>query len=308
MPVLRAFALVLLLLGTLAVGLLLQASARFGAVVPTWLPVLFCRLMLGTLGVRLTIRGASHPRAARLLVANHVSWLDILALGAVEPLCFSAKREVGSWPVIGPLAHVLDTIFVDRTRRMSIPRVNRAMAARLSTGRSVLLFPEGTTRDGVALGPFKTSHLACLRVLGETPSGSPGPGVQPVLVAYSDPRAAWIGDATLLPHLWSVLSGPALRCTLVFGDPAAVAAGFDRKALGRSLRAAIDDLRPLALAAGAPRLDGANTLKHRALLAEPGRGTPEDAKAFTGSLGSDRGLGARRRRFGFPGFGAQGGA
>ena len=151
-------------------------------------------------------------------------------------MAFLAKSEVAAWPLIGGIAAARRTVFVERRRRRCIPGVNRAIAARLAEGFSLLLFPEGTTHDGTAVGPFRTSHLACLA----EGSGAGGAGrhqpVQTLAIRYSDRRAAWVGDAALVPHLWAVLRGPPMEAVLTYGPLRVVPPGFDRKALGRALR------------------------------------------------------------------------
>ena len=220
-----------------------------------------CRVLLALLGVRLRVEGAP---ATGLLVANHVSWLDAMLVLSARPLCVLAKSEVGTWPIIAALAASQGTVFVDRRRRRCIPAVNAAMADRLASGRAVLLFPEGTTHDGRRRGRFHTSHLACLRSLFACVPGRLRAEVQPVALAYSDPVAAWIGDDTLVSHLWRVLQRPGMTCHLRFGTPIAVERGYDRKALGRALRGEVEALlsreplaRPAALPAGDIAVPGA---------------------------------------------------
>ena len=197
---------------------------------------LFCRVMLRLLRVEVTVTAKPCPPAgARLVVANHVSWIDILALGSLEPLCFLAKREVASWPAIAAFARRQGTIFHDRASRRTIPATNAALAACLAEGRSVLLFPEGTTHDGMRRGRFLTSHLACLRDRFRADPALIRCPVQTVALAYSDPAAAWIGDDSLVPHLWRLLKRPRMRCSLVFGTPMMVEWDYDRKVLGRRL-------------------------------------------------------------------------
>lgn len=218
---------------------------------------LFCRMLLALLRVRVVVAAGAALSASRLLVANHVSWIDVLVLGSREPLCFVAKREVVSWPLVGSLARLAGTVFVDRARRRALLQVNRAMAARLGAGRSVLLFPEGTTHDGTRRGRFLTSHLACLRDrLAAAPDVTACP-VQAVAITYSGAHAAWIGDDTLLPHLWRVLRRPPLSCALAYAIPRDVGRGDDRKVLGRALAADVEHLlrdrpsSPPAVTAGA---------------------------------------------------------
>ena len=208
---------------------------------PGWPMVLCCRVLLGLLRIRV-VREGGPGVGARLVVANHVSWADILVLGSLEPLCFLAKREIGTWPLIATLSRVQGTVYVDRERRRTIPAVNRTMADRLGQGRSVLLFPEGTTHDGTRRGRFLTAHLGCLRDRLTAPPGLGACAVQAVGLAYSDPAAAWVGDATLVPHLWAVLRRPPMTCTVSYGRNRAVIPGHDRKALGRVLALEIEAL------------------------------------------------------------------
>ena len=244
MRVWRAVAIGLLLAAFLIVGIPLQLLIRqFGPNADDWVPTLLCRMLLGLLQVRVVSPGGERAAArGRLLVANHVSWIDVLALRSIEPLCFTAKQEVGSWPGVATFARLQRTIFIDRRRKRQIPRANRAMAAQLGQGRSVLLFPEGTTYDGVRRGRFLTSHLGSLaEVLRDAPDRREV-GLQAAGIAYSDPAAAWIGDATLLPHLWSILGRPPIRCTVTYGAVLSVEGGQDRKALGRTLAESVEAL------------------------------------------------------------------
>lgn len=250
MAVLRAGLIVLLVLVLALIVMPLQGLiVRRGGPAPAWVLRLACRALLACMGVRVQVRG--HVRSTpRLIVANHVSWLDILAVASIEPVCFVAKSEVASWPLVSGLAALHGTIFIDRARRRLIPPANAVMARHLGAGRSVLLFPEGTTHDGAVLGRFHTAHLGCLRDRMTADPQLPACAVQPLAVFYSDPVAAWVGDATLVPHLWAVLRGPRLSCTLAYGETTLAERGHDRKALGLLLRHEIE--RTLATLAPAP--------------------------------------------------------
>lgn len=230
----------LLLALVLACGLgvapLSGAAARLGLRGWALWPRPACRAALALLRVRVVARGAVPPSGPRLIAANHVSWLDILAVSSVEPVAFLAKSEVAAWPLIGGIAAAQRTVFVERRRRRCIPGVNRAIAGRLVEGHSLLLFPEGTTHDGTAIGPFRTSHFAALAEGPKAGRAGHGHAVQSLAIRYGDPRAAWIGDAALVPHLWAVLTGPPMAVELTYGPLRAVPHGFDRKALGRALR------------------------------------------------------------------------
>lgn len=217
-----------------AVSAVAGRPGPLGGVAPASLGPPFCRYLLRLLRLQVVVAGAPGP-GPRVLAANHVSWLDVLVLNSREPLCCLAKREVGTWPVVSAIAAAHGTVYVDRTRRRSIPAANRALASRLCQGRSVLLFPEGTTHDGRRRGRFLTSHLACLRDRFAADAAAESGAVQAATLSYSDPAAAWTGDAALLPHLWAVLAGPPIVCRLSYGRMRRVVPGYDRKRLGADL-------------------------------------------------------------------------
>jgi lyso-ornithine lipid O-acyltransferase len=210
------------------------------------IPVVLCRILLRLFRVRLRIVGSPAPDQPRLVAANHISWIDILVLSSVEPLCFRAKREVGAWPFVGAFARLQGTVFVDRARRRSIPAANGAMAERMLDARSVLLFPEGTTGHGLFLRKFHSSHFAAARDLLARAAGVECVVVQPAAISYSSSSAAWVGDAFLLPHVWSVLAGEPLSCDLIFGEPLRYARGADRKVIAQTVAARIALMRAAA--------------------------------------------------------------
>ncbi|WP_051335624.1 lysophospholipid acyltransferase family protein [Methylocapsa acidiphila] len=237
----RATIICLSLIASFAVAAPLQwAARRRGWTLRFWLPVFVSRALMRLLRVEVHAQGAASGGGGPLLLAaNHVSWIDILAVSSVAPVCFLAKKEVRGWPVISAFARVQETVFVDRTQRRSIPGANAAIASRMLAGRPALLFPEGTTGDGLALRRFHSSHFAAARDLLAEAQEVEAVRVQPLAIRYSSPAAAWYGDATLLPHLWSLLKGKPLRCDLVFGAPLAYGRGTDRRALTRQVEASV---------------------------------------------------------------------
>ena len=252
MRAVRMVAIGVLLVAFLIVGIPVQLVLRqVSRDADEWIPALLCRLLLAILRVRVDASaGAAAAEPGRLLVANHVSWIDVLALRSIEPLSSTAKQEVGTWPGVGTFARMQRTIFIDRRRTRQLLRVNREMAAQFGQGRSVLLFPEGTTHDGIRRGRFLTSHLGCLaEVLRHEPDRRTVP-LQAAGIAYSDPAAAWLGDATLLPHVWLILSRPPIRCTVTYGAVLAVQRGQDRKALGHALAEKVEALLASTAPAG----------------------------------------------------------
>jgi 1-acyl-sn-glycerol-3-phosphate acyltransferase len=243
MAYIRTVAICLAILVFVVVGVPLQWIAlRFGWPLQRLVPVACCRVLVRLLRMKVTAHGTPIRRGARLLAANHVSWLDILALSSVEPVCFLAKKEVASWPVVSTFVRLQETVLIDRQRRRAIPGVNATMARRMLAGRSMLLFPEGTTGDGVSLKKFKSSHFASARDLLAEAVGIEQVAVQPIAIRYSSRSAAWHGDATLLPHVWSLLKGEPLRCDLVFGEPLPYCRGANRKHVTHEVHARIDHM------------------------------------------------------------------
>src|ERR1700731_3033704 len=160
MAYLRAVLIVLTLLLFLSLAPLQWLALRRRWPLRLWLPVALGRTLASLLPLRFFEKRAPPPQGPRLIVANHVSWLDIVVLCSIEPACFLAKREVEVWPVVSHFARLQETVFVDRQRWRTIPAANAAMARRMVAGRPVLLFPEGTTGDGSVLHKFHSSHFA----------------------------------------------------------------------------------------------------------------------------------------------------
>ncbi len=175
------------------------------------------RRVLAVLGVDLQVRGALTP-GAQLLVANHVSWLDILALQCLHPQArFVSKADVQHWPVARTLARGANALFVERDRPRQARQAVEEMTAVLRDGGTVVVFPEGTTSDGQGVLPFKTSLLqAALHA---------GTRVQPVALRYSElghalsPSAPYIGDVSLLQSLWRLSCAEALQLRLTVLAP-----------------------------------------------------------------------------------------
>lgn len=218
-----------LLIGLLAVPLLRELAARTLA-----------RALLAVLGVRVVRRGPA-PRPGSLLVANHVSWLDILALVALggqsrpaaenQPPKLVAKREVGRWPAIGRLAAATGTVFVDRGRPRSLPATVAEVAAALRAGRSVAVFPEGTTFCGVTRGRFRPAMFQAA-----IDAGAP---VVPVAITYDSTAAAFVGDDTLWSSVRRVAGLRTLTVTLILAPALRPAAGADRRMLARAAQASV---------------------------------------------------------------------
>jgi len=223
------------------IGLLLGGRAA-GLV-----PVLWHRFALRLLGVRVLVTGAPGKARPLLLVANHVSWLDISVLGSIAPLSFVAKSEVAGWPVFGLLAKLQRTIFVDRARRSASGDTVERVARRLARGDIVVLFAEGTSGDGNRVLPFRSSLLgAAERALAASGTAH----IQPVAIAYvrmhglplgrqHRAHVAWYGAMDLIPHLKRLIAIGGIDVRVVFGAVTPLAEGADRKRIAGAAGAAV---------------------------------------------------------------------
>jgi 1-acyl-sn-glycerol-3-phosphate acyltransferase len=226
------------------------------------LTVAFHRLLCFTIDARLRLHGAPSLAPRRLIVSNHVSWLDIPLLGAIEPMTFLAKKEVGG-AFLGRQAALLQGIvFVDRQRKRGLPEVNANMARAMRAREPVLLFAEATTSDGNRLLRFRSSHFEAIwQARADGAAGLGDAVVQPVFLHYSGlaglpvaridrPIVAWYGDMTFLPHLWRFLRAGGATCEVYYGDPIPVQAAADRKLLARETERAVRHLAERARMGG----------------------------------------------------------
>ncbi|MEY2342468.1 lysophospholipid acyltransferase family protein [Acidithiobacillus sp. IBUN Pt1247-S3] len=178
----------------------------------------WCGVALRILGIRLRVAGPL-PQAPMMLAANHVSYLDILALAAIQPGQFVAKKEMESWPLFGRLARRLGTFFIDRGDARASQRLLKDAAQVLREGRILTIFPEGTTSDGTDVGDFFAAPFETA-VTAETM-------VVPVTLRYEDvlrPGHAdricpFIGEDTLAGHLWRLTASAPLTLRVHFGMP-----------------------------------------------------------------------------------------
>jgi 1-acyl-sn-glycerol-3-phosphate acyltransferase len=200
------------------------------------LPRLFYRLLLGFVKVRVRVRGVKPEEIPQLIVANHISWMDIPALGSLYPISFLAKLEVASWPVLGSFARLQRSVFVNRNKPQSVLAANLTMARLIRAGACVALFPEGTTHDGNTLGPFRSAHFGVVQDLLSLNAAQTSLRIHPVAIRYSLPHAPWCGDDLLLPHVAGLLRGASVACELIFCTPLEFEASADRKTIAEQCR------------------------------------------------------------------------
>ncbi|AOT62345.1 MULTISPECIES: lysophospholipid acyltransferase family protein [Streptomyces] len=200
---------------------------------------LWCRAVVRAFGVRVRVTGAPPPPGPLLVVANHVSWLDIPLVAAVLPGRMVAKREVRHWPLLGPLAALGGTLFLDRDRLRALPGAVRDLARTLAAGHRVVVFPEGSTWCGRAQGAFRPAAFQAA-----LDAGAP---VQPVRITYRPVGpAAFVGDDPLTASLWRVARAGRLTAEIRLLAPVPHGAHPDRRALARAAGAAVAAAGPPA--------------------------------------------------------------
>lgn len=246
-----------LLAGALTILLLFPflAADERGRRVVAW-----ARKLLAIVGVQVTVHG--RPPAVRgegaLIVANHVSWLDIHVLHSVLPSRFVSKAEVRNWPLIGWMAEQAGTLYLERRKKTDAHRVNAAMAALLREGECLALFPEGTTTDGTRLLPFYPSLLQ--------PAIAAGARVWPTVIRYRHPdgglnrAAAYHDDVSLWQSLKRILAQDRILAEVRFLPPIA-STGLNRRELAARAESAIREV----LAADAPHSQLEKSVRPRAV-------------------------------------------
>jgi 1-acyl-sn-glycerol-3-phosphate acyltransferase len=179
-----------------------------------------------------------------LIVANHISWLDIFALLSVQPARFVAKSELRRWPFVGPLITGVGTLYVERARRRDTHNVNRQAAEALARGDVLAIFPEGTTTDGTTLLPF---HGSLLQPIVDAEGH-----VLPVAIRYRTPEglhtaaAAYVGDTSILESFWRLTGARAMVVEMHIAAPLPA-----RLRHRRELSRAAEDVIRTALASAA---------------------------------------------------------
>ncbi len=211
---------------------------------------LWARNSCRAVGVRVSVEGAP-PQGAFLMASNHLSYLDIIVLWCAIKSQFLSKADVARWPVFGRCARIAGTLFVDRTRRTDLPRVQAEAQQLLAANYGLVFFPEGTSSPGAEVMPFKGSlfqiavdtgipvHTACLHYA--TPNNQPP--------AFDN--VAWWGDMAFFPHLLKLVRIPRIEARIRF-QPKPVS-GEDRKQIANAARRQIAAaFEPLP---DAPRMD-----------------------------------------------------
>ncbi|MFI7498484.1 lysophospholipid acyltransferase family protein [Streptomyces sp. NPDC049687] len=253
--VLRLAAVVALILAGIA---LLPLGGR----VPDGLVRRWSRWIVRAAGVRIHLTGAAAPTGGLLLVANHISWLDVPLLAAVRPARMLAKAEIRQWPVAGALAARGGVLFIDRDRLRALPATVARLTGALRDGQAVAVFPEGSTWCGRAQGRFRRAAFQAA-----LDAGVP---VQPVRIRYrltggaATTAPAFVGDDSLLASVWRVVAARGLTAEVEVPPPLGTEHHTDRRTLARAAEA-----RSLGRTRPGGHLDGRRDVPHGG-LAVPG--------------------------------------
>lgn len=201
-----------------------------------------CRGVLASVGVQFTFQGQIPARG--LVVANHLSYLDIAIFAAIMPCCFVSKSEIVSWPFFGNAARAGGTIFLDRSSLASASAAARRIGEQLAWSVPALLFPEGTSTDGAQVLRF---HGRLIHPATELGAPITAAAIRYIPAGNTQERElCWFGDAGFLPHLWKVLGVSGFSAHVRFGQPRIYA---DRRVAAQQTRTEVvamrkvDDLR-----------------------------------------------------------------
>jgi 1-acyl-sn-glycerol-3-phosphate acyltransferase len=225
--------------------------------IPGWniIPRWFHRLGAIFLGLKITVIGEPVQGRPTLIVSNHISWTDIIAIGSVADVTFVAKQEVSKWFFVGFMASLQRTLYVDRNRRSDARRTTREMGRRMADGGAVLLFAEGQSDVGTHVLPFRSALVgAAQHAMVE--AGAKEVLIQPLTVAYTRLQGlpvgrtdrnliAWIKGKSVGENIREILTGGVKEVTIAFGEPMLLAEGADRKAV---TKAAENEVRRMLVA------------------------------------------------------------
>ena len=267
---------------------LVSRGPRYSNTIPRWFHAMGARF----LGMKVTVLGTPSTDRATLIVSNHVSWTDIIAIGSKADVTFVAKSEIARWPFVGFMASLQKTLYVDRKRRSDAHRASREMGQRMASGGAVLLFAEGQSDIGTHVLPFRSALIgAAQHAMQEAGAGEVM--IQPLTIAYTRLQGlpvsrnersliAWIKSKSVGQNIREILAGPVKDVTVAFGTPRPLAEVADPAHRLRVFLPDVERLRLVDAERGEPEAAG-----HRARTGAPrrrGRATPAAAHARPAAL------------------------
>ncbi len=201
-----------------------------------YIPIIFHRILLKILGIKVKVIGKKTSLRPLILAGNHTSYIDIIILGSIMPICFIAKQEIKSWFLFGFLAKMQNTIFIKRKNFKTLENIKNINKG-LDFESAVVLFPEGTTNSGKKILNFKSSFFNLFESNNTL-------GLQNFSLCYTHvnsmpidnrtrPQVSWYGDMNIVTHLLNFLKLSSVNATVVL-HPIMQLKGQDRKALSLS--------------------------------------------------------------------------
>jgi 1-acyl-sn-glycerol-3-phosphate acyltransferase len=195
------------------------------------------------LGMKVKVIGEPAHDRATLIVSNHTSWTDIIAVGSAADVTFVAKSEIKNWFFVGFMASLQRTLYVDRKKRTDAKRVSQEMGKRMASGGAVLLFAEGQSDLGTHVLPFRSALIGAAQHAMQD-AGATEVMIQPLTIAYTKLQGlpvgrtdrsfiAWIKSKSIKQNISEILTGGTREVTLAFGTPRPLSAGADRKVLAK---------------------------------------------------------------------------
>ncbi len=200
------------------------------------------RVVNKIVGLRVVTRGQQSTASPRLVVANHISYFDIMVMGELVEGEFVARGDMATWPFFGFVSRCARVVFVDR-RRSAAGEARDQLQERLDSGDTLIMFPESTSGDGNRMKPFKSALFNVAERRAKDKDGHDhAVVVQPVSLAYTRLNGlplgvgwrafvAWYGDMELPSHLWQAAKLGKITCEVIFHPPVTIADFPDRKAL-----------------------------------------------------------------------------
>lgn len=221
---------------------------KFGDYIPRLYHIILCKIVGLKVRVRGQMQGGEVGSKPTFFVSNHSSYLDIPALGSVIHGSFVAKSEVGSWPFIGMMARFQNTVFIER-RAVRAGKQVGILRDTLEKGSGLILFPEGTSSDGMRTLPFKSSLF---NIVEQPLQNGEYVQVQPVTAVCTElgtypigrswrPYYAWFGDMTLVKHVWDVFKIGDFTVDVIFHPSVTIEDFGSRKLLAEYCERAVSE-------------------------------------------------------------------
>ena len=223
------------------------AALALGANMSRWLPKVWLGWCRHAVGMDVFVTGRALVEGPALFVSNHISYLDVIAIGSVIDGSFVARADIRHWPVFGLLATLQRTVFIERNPRHAHQH-REELTLRLSSGGRLILFPEGTSSDGTTILPFKSSLFSAAKLKANQRSVP----VQPISIAYTRldgfplgrlmrPLYAWYGDMDFAPHFWQLLGLGRFKVEIIVHDAVTLEGFASRKELACYCKRTITD-------------------------------------------------------------------